>query len=187
VDVAEPASLSAGIAARYASALFELAREDRAVKGLAKDVDALHAALAASADLRAMIASPLYSRDAQGAAIRALAERMGLSALMSNTLGLMAAKRRLFVLPQFLAALRAMIAAHRGEVTAEVTSAQPLSAEQAERLAATLKERFGKTVKIKAAVDPALIGGLVVRVGSKMIDTSIRARLAALQNVMKEV
>lgn len=185
--MSEPASLSAGIAARYASALFDLAREDRAVKGLAKDVETLDAALAASADLRAMIASPLYGRDEQGAAIRAVADRLGLSPLVSNTLQLMAARRRLFVLPQFIAALRAMIADHRGEVTAEVTSAQPLSAEQAGRLADTLKERFGKTVKIRAAVDPALIGGLVVKVGSKMIDTSIRARLAALQNVMKEV
>lgn len=187
MDVSEPASLSAGIAARYASALFDLAREDRAVKGLAKDVETLDAALAESADLRAMIASPLYGRDEQAAAIRAVAERLGLSPLVSNTLQLMAARRRLFVLPQFIAALRAMIAEHRGEVTAEVTSAQPLSAEQTGRLADTLKERFGKTVKIRAAVDPALIGGLVVKVGSKMIDTSIRARLAALQNVMKEV
>ena len=187
VDVSEPASISSGIAERYASALFDLAKEGKALKALEADVDALDAALQASDDLRALIASPVYSRDAIGAAIGAVAAKMGLDALTANTLALMAAKRRLFVLPQMIVALHARIAAEKGEVTAEVTSAKALTKAQADALAGTLKERFGKTVKLNAAVDDSLIGGLVVKVGSKMIDTSIRSKLAALQNTMKEV
>ncbi len=185
--MSEPASISAGIAARYASALFELAKEDKALKALEADTDALEAALKASADLRDLIGSPVYSREEQGAAMAAVAGKMGLSALTSNTLALMAGKRRLFVLPQLLAQLRGLIAAEKGEVTAEVTSAVPLTPAQAKELAATLKKRVGKTVKLKTAVDETLIGGLVVKVGSTMIDTSIRAKLASLQNAMKEV
>jgi len=185
--VSEPASISSGIAERYASALFDLAKEGKALKALEADVDALDAALQASDDLRALIASPVYSRDAIGAAIGAVAAKMGLDALTANTLALMAAKRRLFVLPQMIVALHARIAAEKGEVTAEVTSAKALTKAQADALAGTLKERFGKTVKLNAAVDDSLIGGLVVKVGSKMIDTSIRSKLAALQNTMKEV
>ncbi|MCL4189191.1 MAG: F0F1 ATP synthase subunit delta [Rhodobacteraceae bacterium] len=183
----EPASISAGIAARYAAAVFDLAAESGAIAALEADSDALDAALDASADLRAMIASPVISRDEQGRAMAALAARMKLSPLLANTLGLMAANRRLFVLPQLVAALRARIAEAKGEVTAEVTAARALTAAQAERLAAALSARVGKTVKLKATVDEGLIGGLVVKVGSKMVDTSIRSRLAALQNAMKGV
>lgn len=183
----EAASISSGIAARYAAALFELTDEAGALPALEADVAALEGALEASADLRAMIASPVLRREEQGAAIAAVAEAMGLSRLTANTLALMASKRRLFVLPQLLADLRARIAAAKGEVTAEVTSAEPLAPEQAERLAAALAERVGRKVKLKTAVDESLIGGLVVKVGSKMVDMSIRARLAALQNAMKEV
>lgn len=187
VDVSEPASISSGIAARYATALFDLAREDKGLKALEGDVDALDAALNASADLRDLISSPIYSREEQSNAIAAIASKAGLSALTANTLGLMAAKRRLFVLPQLVADLRARIAAEKGEVTAEVTAASALSQEQADKLAATLKARVGKDVKVKLAVDESLIGGLVVKLGSTMIDTSIKSKLAALQNAMKEV
>lgn len=185
--MSEPVSISTGIASRYAIALFDLAAETGGVDTLETDIGALETALADSADLRDVISSPMYSRDDQEAAIGAVAVKMRLSDLTTNTLRLMATKRRLFVLPQLLATLRERIADAKGEVTAEVTSATALSAEQAETLAATLKARVGKTVKLKAAVDPALIGGLVVKVGSTMIDTSIRAKLASLQNIMKEV
>ena len=185
--MSEPASISQGIAARYAAALFDLAKEDKALKALESDADALDAALTGSADLRTMISSPIYTREEQQAAIGAIAKAMKLSALTANTLALMAAKRRLFTLPQLVRALRDLIAAEKGEVTAEVTSAIALTKAQADELAATLKGRFGKTVKLHTAVDESLIGGLVVKVGSKMIDTSIRAKLAALQNSMKEV
>jgi F-type H+-transporting ATPase subunit delta len=134
-----------------------------------------------------MIASPVVSRDNQSRAIAAIAAKMGLGTLMANTLALMADKRRLFVLPQFLAALADRIAQEKGEVTAEVTAARALSAAQSKKLAETLKARVGKTVKLKTTVDESLIGGLVVKLGSTMIDTSVKAKLAALQNAMKEV
>ena len=185
--MSEPASISSGIAARYAQAVFDLAREDKALNALERDVDALDAALKASADLREAIASPLLTREDQGRAIAAVAAKMGVSALVANTLALMAQKRRLFVLPQLLADLRGRIAAEKGEITAEVASATELTAEQAAALAAALQASVGKTVKLNATVDESLIGGLVVKVGSKMIDTSIRSKLASLQNAMKEV
>jgi F-type H+-transporting ATPase subunit delta len=187
VDVSEPVSISTGIAARYATALFELARDGTSLDRLEADVSALAAAMKDSADLRAMISSPIYSREAQGSAIAAVAARMGLSDLAANTLRLMASNRRLFVLPQLIARLAAMIAEHNGEVTAEVASAKPLTKPQAEKLAKTLKASFGRDVKLDVTVDEALIGGLVVKVGSKMIDTSIRTKLDQLQNTMKEV
>ncbi|MCV2866452.1 F0F1 ATP synthase subunit delta [Defluviimonas sp. WL0075] len=185
--MSEPASISAGIAGRYATAVFELAKEAKDLKALGADVDALQGALDASADLRGLIASPVYSREEQAAAVSALAKAMSLSATVANTLGLMAANRRLFVLPQLLVALRAMIAEEKGEITADVTSAAALTKAQADQLAKTLKASVGKTVKLNTTVDESLIGGLVVKVGSKMIDTSIRSKLASLQNAMKEV
>lgn len=153
---------------------------------LERDVDTLQQALAESGDLRDLIHSPIYSREQQQAAIGAVADKAGLSATMGNVLRLMASKRRLFVLPQMLTALRARIADEKGEITADVTTARPLSSEQSERLGRTLAEKLGHEVKINSAVDESLIGGLVVKVGSRMIDTSIRTKLAQLQNTMKE-
>lgn len=185
--MSEPVSISAGVAARYAAALFELSESDGALARLEADVAALTAAMADSADLRAMVASPILTRDDQANGIGAVARAMNVSAYVANTLVLMAQKRRLYVLPQLLANLAARLAEARGEVTAEVASATPLTPAQAAELAATLSARVGKTVKLKTTVDGTLIGGLVVKVGSRMIDTSVRARLAALQNAMKEV
>jgi F-type H+-transporting ATPase subunit delta len=187
VDVSESASTASGIAGRYAQAVFDLAKDGAGLKTLEADVEALRAALADSGDFRALIASPVYSREEQAAAIAAIARKMKLSGTVANTLGLMAANRRLFVLPQLLSALQAMIADEKGEVTADVVAASGLTKAQADKLAASLKKTFGKAVKLNIAVDESLIGGLVVKVGSKMIDTSIRAKLASLQNVMKEV
>ncbi len=187
VDVSEPASISTGIAERYATAVFELAREGKNVKDVEADLGILEAALNESADFRAMIHSPIYSRAQQGAAVSALAKAMGLSQIMANTLALMASKRRLFVLPQLLRELRRLIAEEKGEVTAEITAARALTGEQKDKLAEALKAAIGKDVKIRASVDESLIGGVIVKVGSKMIDTSIRSKLANLQNAMKEV
>jgi len=185
--VSESASISSGIAQRYATAVFDLAREGKAFKALEADVDALEAALADSEDLRRVLISPLIPRDEQGRAVTEIAKKMDLSQTMSGALGLMARNRRLFAVPAFLSILRRMIAEEKGEVSAEVTSATVLTKAQADALAATLKERFGKQVKLNVAVDESLIGGLIVKVGSKMVDTSIRSKLAALQNSMKEV
>ena len=187
VDVSESASISLGIASRYALALFDLAKDDGALKALEADVTALTETLAASEELRAMIASPVVSREDQGRAMAAIGAKLKLNALTANTLAIMADKRRLFVLPQLLAALADLIAAEKGEVTAEVTAARALTAAQSKKLAETLKARVGKTVKLKTTVDESLIGGLVVKLGSTMIDTSVKAKLAALQNAMKEV
>ena len=185
--MSESASISSGIASRYATAVFALAKEDKKLKPLEADVDALNGALTGSADLRALVTSPLYSRKEMGQAISAVAKKMKLQTNMVNTLALMADKRRLFILPSLLTALRTRIADDKGEVTAEVTSAKALTKAQAASLAKTLKAQLGLDIKIKATVDDSLIGGLVVKVGSKMIDTSIRSKLNALQNKMKEV
>ena len=185
--MSEPASISTGIAGRYAQAVFDLAREENLLPAIGDDIDRLEQALRESADLRSLIASPIYSREEQGAAIGAVAQAMGLSPVMRNVLGLMAQKRRLFVLPQLIEVLRTRMSEARGEVAAEVVSAQPLSAEQQARLTQTLSAKAGKAVRLQSRVDPSLIGGLVVRLGSRMIDTSIRAQLGRLQNMMKEV
>ncbi len=184
--MAEASGISAGIAERYAAAAFDLAREDGALDRLEGDVDALDRALAQSPDLRALIASPIYSREEQGRAIGAVVLRMGLSPTMSNLLQLMAQKRRLFALPQLVRALRGLLARARGEVAAEVVSARPLSPDQQARLERTLSEVEGRRVKVSTRVDEGLIGGLVVRLGSRMIDTSVRSKLGRLQTVMRE-
>ncbi len=187
--MSEPASISTGIAQRYASAVFDIALEGKAkgMTALEKDVDALEAALAASDDLRTLTSSPIYTREEQSAAIAGVAKKMKLSPTTASVLGLMASKRRLFVLPQMIAALRGRIADEKGEVTADVTSAKALTKAQSDKLAKSLSKQTGKTVKITETVDESLIGGLVVKVGSKMIDTSIASKLKALQNSMKEV
>ncbi|MCB2115540.1 MAG: F0F1 ATP synthase subunit delta [Rhodobacteraceae bacterium] len=185
--MSEPASISAGIAGRYASAVFELSKEAKGLSALETDVSALTGALKESKELSGLISSPLFSREDQAKAMAALSQKMGLSPTMGNALALMASNRRLFVLPQLLTALKDMIAEDKGEVTAEVTAAAELTKAQADKLAASLSKSVGKTVKLNTTVDDSLIGGLIVKVGSKMIDTSIRSKLASLQNVMKEV
>ena len=155
VDVSEPASISAGIAQRYATAIFEIAEESKALDSLETSLNDLAAALDGSEDLQTLISSPLLSRGEQERAL--------------------------------IAALRARLADARGEVTAEVTSAKALTKTQSEKLAKTLAGRVGKKVTVNATVDADIIGGLVVKVGSKMIDTSIRSKLNSLQNAMKEV
>ena len=185
--MSETASISASIAARYAQALFDISKEEGALDALEADAGSLQAALDESPELRDLIASPVYSRDEQGAAITAVAGKLGVGAMFANTLALMASKRRLFALPALLSALSDMIAAEKGEVTAEVASAKPLTAKQEAKLVKTLQARVGKDVKLNKTVDESLIGGLVVKVGSKMIDSSIASKLANLQNSMKEV
>lgn len=185
--MANSVSMSQSIAGRYAQAVFDIVKEEGGLDDLARQTDELQNALEESADLRDLIASPLYSRQQQGGAISALAAKMGLSAVLSNTLQLMARNRRLFVLPQLIGRLRELIAEERGEVTADVTSAIALSDEQQQRLTQTLAEKSGKKVKLNTRVDEGLIGGMIVKLGSQMIDSSIRSKLASLQNAMKEV
>ncbi|MEM6481598.1 MAG: F0F1 ATP synthase subunit delta [Pseudomonadota bacterium] len=185
--MSEPASISYGIAERYATAIFDLCQEAGTIPDLEKNTEDLDAALQVSPDFSDMISSPIISRADHESAITAIAKKLSLTAPLANGLALMAQKRRLFVLPQLVRQLAERIADHKGEVTADVTSATALSADQTKKLSDTLKTQIGKTVKINATIDESLIGGLVVKVGSKMIDTSIRARLNSLQNALKEV
>lgn len=185
--MANTASISANIAGRYAQAVFDLVQEQGTLDQLATELDSLRATLDDSADLRDLISSPLYSREQQESAITAIAQAMGLSPVLTNTLRLMSQNRRLFTLPQLVERLQGLIAEARGEVTADVVSAAPLTDEQQRRLTETLAEKSGKTVKLNTRVDEGLIGGMIVKLGSQMIDSSIRSKLASLQNVMKEV
>jgi len=185
--VSETASISMGVASRYARAIFDLVVEYDEVGELESNVESLSEALFNSKELRDLIASPLYTRDDQKAAIVAVGTKMKLLANLTNTLALMATKRRLFVLDSFLRQLKILIAEHKGEITADVVSAKSLTQGQSDKLAEAIKERVGKEIKINASVDESIIGGIVIKVGSKMIDTSIRSKLNSLQTVMKEV
>jgi F-type H+-transporting ATPase subunit delta len=185
--VADSSTLVSSAAGRYATALFELASESAALDQTERDMAALGQALETSDDLRTLLSTPIYTRDEQGRAMASVTEAMGLSALVGNVVGLMATKRRLFVLGDVIDIFAQLMAEHRGEVTAEVTAARALSDAQQSALVNTLKAAIGREVKLNLTVDEEIIGGLVVKVGSKMIDTSIRSKLASLQNAMREV
>lgn len=181
------ASITAGASGRYAIALFEIAKEANTLAAIEADLDSLQAALDASADLRALTASPLLSREDQGKAMRALTDKMELGPEAANTVALMADNRRLYVLPEMISQVKALSADDRGEVTADVTAAKALTEKQSTALAAALKKSVGKDVNVNVTVDEDLIGGLIVKVGSVMIDSSLRSKLNNLQNAMKEV
>lgn len=177
--------ITASLQGRYASALYELASEQKAVATVESDLDKLGEAIATSADLAALIRNPRVSRDAASKVMDEIVNLLGLSPITKNFLGVLANNRRLAALPEIVRAFASIAAAARGEVTAEVTSAHALTATQLKALAAKLKEREGKDVKIKANVDPEVLGGLVVRIGSTQIDSSIRTRLNSLAQAMK--
>jgi len=183
VDIS--AGIKASLAGRYASALFDLAQEAGTVSTVESDLDTLDAALAESADLRALTTNPEISRAAKGSAIEGVAALLGLSQLTQKFLGVLAENRRLSALKDVIRAFRMIAAAQRGEVTAEVASAHPLTDAQLEALKTKLTQREGRTVKLATRVDPDLLGGLVVTIGSKRIDGSIRTRLNSLAQAMK--
>ena len=185
-NVTESSTLVSSAAGRYATALFELAGETDALAQTEQDMETLGQALDASDDLRSLISTPIYTRDDQSRAMASVAEAMTLSALVGNVVGLMAGKGRLFMLGEVIDIFAMLMAEHRGEVTADVTTARALSDAQQAGLVATLKAAIGREVKLNVTVDEDIIGGLVVKVGSKMIDTSIRSKLASLQNAMRE-
>ena len=187
VILSDPSSITSGIASRYARALFELGREQGALEKIEVNLEDLGSALEESDDLSNLINSPIYNREQQSAAILGVAEKLDLSDVLKNTLGLMASKRRLFVLPAMIKQLNAMIAAQKNEVSADVISAKALTKAQTSRLSKVISSSVGKNVKINTTIDEGLVGGLTVKVGSKMIDTSIRSKLNSLQKVMKEV
>lgn len=177
--------IQASLSGRYALALFELARDERQIDQVSADLDTIKAAMAESADFRALISSPLVGRDAATKAILAVASSMKLGKTVSNTLGLLGHNGRLSQLPAIIRGFKALAAAHRGETTAEVTSAHPLDAEQTGALKDKLRQKFGRDVAIEAKVDPDILGGLIVKMGSQQIDGSIRTKLNSLAHAMK--
>jgi len=184
--VASEAGVS-GLAERYAKALFELADEQKVLDAVADDLRALRAIIAESADFRRLIRSPVLSRAEQGNAIAAVAARAGFSALTRNLLGIAARNRRLFVLPEVITGYLQELAVRRGEVTAEVTAAQALTPRQMDAVNEQLRRAVGRKVAVDIRVDPSLIGGMIVKVGSRMIDASLKSKLARLRLAMKGV
>lgn len=170
---------------RYASALFDLARESDAIDAASGDLATLKAMLAESEDLTRLAESPAFSADDKQAALVAVAEKAGLSNLVRDFLGVLARNRRAFELVGVIAAFERLAAAYRGVTTAEVVSAQPLSDAQTRALADALKAAADGEVELSATVDPAILGGLVVRVGSRMFDSSLKTKLAGLKTAMK--
>jgi F-type H+-transporting ATPase subunit delta len=177
--------IQASLGGRYAFALFQLAEEARAIDAVEASLTAVRDALAQSGELRELTASPLVSRADAVKAVTAAADSMGLDPTTRSFLGVLAENRRLGQLPAIIRAYRGLATRHRGEQTAEVTSAHPLTEGQVDELRQQLRARVGRDVSIDLAVDPALLGGLVVRIGSQMIDSSIRTRLNALASAMK--
>ena len=181
------ASVVSGLAGRYAAALFDLARGQDAIDAVMTDLEAVETLIAESSDFARVIRSPLVSRREQGAAVAAVLEAAGVKGLAANFAGVAAANRRLFLLPEMIRQFRSLRSQHRGEVNAEVTSAVPLSDAQTSQVRERLAKATGRDVLLEAKVDSGLLGGLVVRVGSRMIDSSLRTKLANLKHVLKEV
>ena len=176
-----------GLADRYAAALFDLADERKALDQVADNLRQLRVMLTDSADLRRLVRSPILSRVEQGQAIGALGERAGFDVLTRNFLGLVAQNRRLFAVPGMIDAFLARLASRRGEVTAEVTAAQELTPAQLAAVNEQLRKAMGSKIAVEVRVDPSLLGGLVVKVGSRMGDASLRSKLHRLQLAMKGV
>ena len=176
---------ASGLAARYAAALFDLADERHALDAVAGDLRELRTMLGGSGDLMRMLRSPVLTRDEQGKAVAAVAERAGLSDLTRNFLGVVAGNRRLFAVPEMIEAYLRTLAERRGEVTAEVTVAQPLNEARQAALTEQLRRAVGARVAVDIRVDPALLGGMIVKVGSRMVDASLSSRLQRLRLAMR--
>jgi F-type H+-transporting ATPase subunit delta len=177
--------IQASLAGRYATALFELARDGKTIDTVEASLAKLRQALDESADFRRLTTSPLISRADATRAVEATASSLKLDATTAKFLGVLAENRRLNQLGPVIRAFRQLAAAHRGETNAEVTSAYPLSDDQVAALKQQLRQRIGRDVAVDCSVDPSLLGGLVVRIGSQMIDSSIRTRLKSLAHAMK--
>jgi len=175
-----------GVAERYASALFELALDEKALAAVEPDLDTFQAMLDESNDFLRMVKSPMISAEDHENAMGALADKAGVKGLAGNFVRLLARNRRLFTLSDVIRAFKAMAADHRGEISAQVTSARPLNDAQSAELKAALKERLGKDVTLTQSVDPAILGGLVVKVRSQMIDSSLRTKLNSMKTRLKE-
>ncbi len=176
-----------GMAGRYASALFELASEAGQVDKVQADLGRFVALLEGSEDLRRLVKSPVFSSDDQAKAVGAILAKAGIEGIAANLIKVVAANRRLFAIESIIRGFNALVAKSRGEVVAEVTVAETLSPTQTSSLSSALKDVLGKEPKIAVKVDPTILGGLIVKVGSRMIDTSLRTKLNAIRTAMKEV
>ncbi len=177
--------IRASLAGRYATALFALATENNAIDAVEASLATLGQAMAESDDLTALTSSPVLSRADAGKAIAATSKSLQLDELTGNVLGVLAANRRLDQIPALIRAFTTLASGHRGEVTAEVTSAHPLDDAQVDALKMQLQKRVGSDVSVSTSVDPSILGGLVVKIGSQMIDSSIKTRLNTLSQAMK--
>ena len=185
--MAGEAETSSGVAGRYATALFELALESNALERVAVDLTRFNGALDAFDDLVRLVKSPVFTAEEQGRALGAILEQLKIEGLTRNFLLLVAKNRRLFATPDMIRAFRAMLARHRGETSATVTAAAKLTETQVTALKQALQAALGKEVTLEERVDASLLGGLVVKVGSRMVDTSLRTKLNSLKVAMKEV
>jgi F-type H+-transporting ATPase subunit delta len=182
---AEDPSVS-GVSGRYATALFELARDERAIDAVLLDLDQFNAMLDVSADLRRLVRSPVFSADMQVKALTVVLDRAGITGISANFLKVLTANRRLFAVADVIRAFRALVAKFKGEAAADVTVAEPLSDKNLDALKTALKSVTGKDVALNVKVDPAIIGGLVVKLGSRMVDSSLRTKLNSIKHAMKE-
>jgi F-type H+-transporting ATPase subunit delta len=177
--------IRASLAGRYASALFDLARDQRQIESVGNSLEALGQALVDSKEFNELVASPLVSREEAGRAFAALAPQLGLDPITTNFLGVIARNGRKGELRNVIRAFRRLAAEHRGETTAEVVTARPLNDDQLTHLREQLRVRAGRDVNIEAQVDPNILGGIVVKLGSQQIDASIRTKLNRLASAMK--
>ena len=182
---AEDPSVS-GVSGRYATALFELARDEKSIDAVKADLDKFDAMLNESADLTRLVRSPVFAADAQLKALSAVLDKAGISGISANFLKVLTANRRLFAVSDVTRAFRALVAKFKGEASAEVTVAEPLSDKNLDSLQAALKAISGKDVTLDVKVDPSIIGGLVVKLGSRMVDSSLRTKLNSIKHAMKE-
>ena len=185
--MAQSAASTSGVTDRYASAMFELALEANKIPAVEKDLARFDALMNGSEDLMRVVRSPVLSADEQFAAVDAILTKAKISGLAGDFIRVVAKNRRLFAMTGMLAAFRAMVAKHKGEETASVTVAQRLTAAQEKELKAALKSSVGKDVAIEQSVDPSILGGMIVKVGSRQIDTSLRTKLSSLKLALKEV
>jgi F-type H+-transporting ATPase subunit delta len=180
-------SVLSGIARPYAAALFDLASDAKAIEATEKDLDAISSLIASSDDFSRFLKSPTISADTKRDALEAILAKAKTSDLVANTLRLVAKNGRLFALPAIISAFKDMAAAARNEVPADVVSATKLTAAQEKELVRVLKAKLGKDITLNTSVDESLIGGLVVKVGSKMIDTSLKTKLSPMKIAMKGI
>jgi F-type H+-transporting ATPase subunit delta len=176
----------AGVAGRYATALFDLALEDKALDKIRADLDRFDEMIAGSADLHRLVRSPVFGADEQVRALDPVLKQAGIEGVSANFIKLVAANRRLFAIRDIIKAFRAMVARHKGEVSASVTVAEPLSNDHLAALKSALNNVTGKEVDLNVEVDPGIIGGLVVKLGSRMVDSSLRTKLNSIKTAMKE-